>query len=70
MAKRLPDHGEIVILQTQADDMFDTDPLWIAALQSVGDVERTALALARTAQEALIRTAGSQLIPDERGNAL
>ena len=70
MSKSLPDHREIVILKAQANNIFDTDPLGIAALQSVGDVHGAALAFASTAQQPLIPTARRQLIPDERGNAL
>ncbi|MGH8078096.1 MAG: hypothetical protein ACREPE_12330 [Lysobacter sp.] len=62
MAKGLPDHWEIVVFQTQAGYVFDTDPLGIAALQTVGDVQRATPAFfAGVAQQALIPSAGRQL---------
>ncbi len=57
MPKSLPDHREILILKTQANNITDTDPLGIAALQSVGDVHGAALTFAGTAQQPLIPTA-------------
>jgi hypothetical protein len=69
--ERFPDHWQIAILQTQANYEFDADALGIAALKSVGDVHRAALAtFACAAQQPLIPTAMCQLITDERGNAL
>ena len=71
MPKRLPQHGQVLILEAQANHIFDADPLGIAALQPVGDIHRTALArFARAAQQPLIPSARCQFIPDERGNAL
>jgi hypothetical protein len=45
--------------------MIDADPLGIAALEPVRDPHRVPLALAPTAQKALIPAAWCQLIPDE-----
>jgi hypothetical protein len=69
VSKGLPDHWEIVVIQGQPYDVFHADPLRIAAPQSIGDVQRAVPAFARAAQQTLIPAAGSQFIPDERGNA-
>jgi len=58
MAECLPDHGRLVV-SSLADYVFDTDPFWIAALHTVGDVQRATLACAGAAQQALIPTAGA-----------
>ena len=68
MPKGVPEHREIVTIRAKPNDMLDTDPLHIAALKPVRDAQRAALALAPTAQKALIPAAGCQLIPDEGGN--
>jgi hypothetical protein len=49
MQKGLPEHREIVALRGEPNDVPDTDPLGIAALEPVRDAQRTALALALTA---------------------
>ena len=69
MPKGLPEHREIVAIRAKPNDMFDTDPLGIAALKPVRDAQRAALALAPAAQKALIPAAWCQLIPDEGGYA-
>jgi len=69
MPKGLPEHREIVAIRAKPDDMPDTDSLGIAALKSVRDAQRAALALAPAAQKALIPAAWCQLIPDEGGYA-
>jgi hypothetical protein len=69
VSKGFPDHREIVVIRWQPDDVSDTDPLRIAALESIGDVQRAAPAFAGAAQQTLIPAAGRQLIPDKRGNA-
>jgi hypothetical protein len=69
MAKGIPKHREIIALWAKTNDMLNTDPLGIAALKSVGDAERVALAFAPAAKEALIPAARCQLIPDESGDA-
>ena len=69
MPKSLPEHREIVAIRAKPNDMFDTDPVGIAALKPVCDAQRAALALAPAAQKALIPAAWCQLIPDEGGDA-
>ena len=69
MPKGLPEHGEIVAIWAEPNNMLDTDPLGIAAPKPVGDAQRVPLALAPTAQKALIPAAWCQLIPDEGGYA-
>jgi hypothetical protein len=69
MPKGLPEHREIVAIRAEANNMLDTDPLGIAAPKPVRDAQRAALALALTAQKALIPAAWCQLIPDEGGYA-
>jgi hypothetical protein len=65
----VPEHREIVVIRAESNNMLDTDPLGIAAPKPVREAQRAALALAPTAQKALIPAAGCQLIPDEGGNA-
>jgi len=69
MPKGFPEHWEIVSFRTKPHDMFDTDPLGIAALKPVSDPERVAPAFASAAQKALIPAAWGQFIPDKRGYA-
>jgi hypothetical protein len=69
MPKRFPEHWEIVAFRAEPHNMFDTDPLRITAPKPVRDAQRVAVALAPTAQKALIPAAGCQLIPDEGGYA-
>jgi hypothetical protein len=69
MPKGLPEHREIVAIRSKPNDMLDADPLGIAALKPIRDAQRVALALAPTAQKALIPAAWCQLIPDEGGYA-
>ena len=69
MPKRLPEHREIFAIRAEPNDMLDTDPLGIAAPESVRDAQRAALALAPTAQKALIPATWCQLIPNEGRNA-
>jgi hypothetical protein len=69
MPKGLPEHREIVAIRWEPNNMLDTDPLGIAPTKPVRDTQRAALALARTAQKALIPAAWCQLIPDEGGYA-
>ncbi len=69
MPKGLPEHREIVAIRAQPNNVPDTDPLGIAALKPVRDVEGAAPALAPAAQKALIPAAWCQLIPDEGGDA-
>jgi hypothetical protein len=45
--------------------MLDADPIRVPAPKPVGDAQRAALALAPTAEEALIPAAWRQLIPDK-----
>jgi len=52
-------------MRAKPNDVLDTDPLRIAPLKPVRDAQRAALALAPTAQKALIPAAWYQLIPDE-----
>jgi len=65
MPKGFPEHREIVAVRAKPNDMFDTDSVGIAALKPVRDAQRATLALAHTAQKALIPAAWCQLIPDE-----
>jgi hypothetical protein len=65
MPKGFPDHREIVAIRAKPNDMIDADPLGTASLEPVRDAQRAALALASTAQEALIPAAWRQFIPDE-----
>jgi hypothetical protein len=65
MPKGLPEHREIVAVRAKPDDMLDTDPLGIAALEPVRDAQRASLALAATTQQALVPAAWYQLVPDE-----
>ena len=65
MPKGLPEHREIVAIRAKPNDMFDADPLGITALKPVRDAQRATLALAASAQKALIPAAWCQLIPDE-----
>ncbi len=69
MPKGLPEHREIVAIRAKPNDMLDTDPVGIAPLKPIRDAQRAALALAPTAQKALIPAAWCQLIPDEGGYA-
>ncbi len=69
MPKGFPEHREVVVIRAKPNDMLDTDPLGIAAPKTVRDAQRAALALAPTAQKALIPAAWCQLIPDEGGYA-
>jgi hypothetical protein len=69
MPKSIPEHWEIVAIRADPDNMFDTDPLRITAPIPVRDAQRAAVALAPTAQKALIPAAWCQLIPDEGGYA-
>jgi len=55
----------MVAIRGKPNDVFDTDPLGIAAFKPVGDVQKTAFAFASAAQEALIPPARRQLVPDE-----
>jgi hypothetical protein len=57
MPEGLPEHREIVAIRAKPDDMSNTDPLGIAALKPIRDVQREALARAPAAQKALIPTA-------------
>jgi hypothetical protein len=69
MPKGLPEHREKVAIRAEPNNVLDTDPLGIAAPKPVRDAQRAALALAPTAQKALIPAAGCQLIPYEGGYA-
>jgi hypothetical protein len=69
MPKGFPEYREIVAGRSEPDDMSDTDPLRIATLEPVRDVQRAAFAFAPATQKALIPSAWCQLIPDEGGNA-
>ena len=69
MPKGFPEHREIVAIRAKPNDMPDTDPVRIAAPKPVRDAQRATLALAPTAQKALIPAAWCQLIPDEGGYA-
>jgi hypothetical protein len=39
MAKGLPEHREILAIRAKPDDMSDTDPLGIATLKPIRDVQ-------------------------------
>ena len=67
MPKGLPEHREIIAIGIKSNDMPDTDSVGIAALIPVGDAQRSALALASTAEKVLIPAAWRQFIPDEGG---
>jgi len=69
MPKGVPEHGEIVAIRAEPDNMRDTDPFGIAAPKPVGNAQRLTLALAPTAQKALVPAAWRQLVPDKGGNA-
>jgi hypothetical protein len=65
MPKGFPEHREVFAIRAKPYDMLDADPVGIATLKPVRDVKRAALALAPSAQQALIPAAWGQLIPDE-----
>lgn len=69
MPESLPQHGEIVAIWGKPDNVFDTDPLGIAASKPVRDVQRAVPAFAPATQKALIPAAWRQLVPNEGGNA-
>ena len=65
MPKSLPDHREIIPFRAQPNNMFDTDPVGIAALKPVGDAQGSTLALAPAKEKALVPAARRQLIPNK-----
>jgi hypothetical protein len=69
MPEGLPEHHEIVAIRHEPNDVFDADPLGIAAPKPVGNAQRATFTLAPAAPEALIPAAWCQLIPDEGGYA-
>jgi hypothetical protein len=69
MPKGIPEHREIVAVRAEPNNVLDTYPLGIGAPKPVRDAQRAALALAPTAQKALIPAAGCQFIPYEGGYA-
>ena len=56
---RSAQHGHLVATRVKPNNMPDTDPSRITALEPVRDVQRVALALASAAKQALVQAVGA-----------